>query len=118
MGRGMALPCPDVNLLPPPINLVSERHGIDPRSTCQISDFDVQRESALLSEAAISIQWVQSRSQNLFMLTSEQLQQQLEQFRAASQNLQLEPLVTRAALERLGVEYQTELIDELEQAIE
>jgi len=52
------------------------------------------------------------------MLTSEQLQQQLEQFRAASQNLQLEPLVTRAALERLGVEYQTALIDELEQAIE
>ena len=52
------------------------------------------------------------------MLTSEQLQQQLEQFRVASRDLQLEPLVTRAALERLGVEYQTDLIDKLEQAIE
>lgn len=51
-------------------------------------------------------------------MTLEQLQQQLEQYRAASQNLQLEPLVTREALNRLGVEYQTYLIDELEQAIE
>ncbi|NJO73502.1 MAG: ATP-binding protein [Leptolyngbyaceae cyanobacterium RM1_406_9] len=52
------------------------------------------------------------------MSSLEELQQQLEQFRAASQNLQLEPLLTRAALQRLGVEYQTELIDELEQAID
>jgi nucleoside-triphosphatase THEP1 len=52
------------------------------------------------------------------MLTSEQLQQQLEQYRTASQNLQLEPLVTREKLNQLGVEYQTYLIDELEQAIE
>jgi nucleoside-triphosphatase THEP1 len=52
------------------------------------------------------------------MLTSEQLQQQLEQFRAVSQNLQLDPLLTQEALKRLGVEYQTDLIDKLEQAIE
>jgi nucleoside-triphosphatase THEP1 len=52
------------------------------------------------------------------MMTLEQLQQQLEQYRAASQDLQLEPLVTREALQRLGVDYQTQLIDELEQAIE
>ena len=52
------------------------------------------------------------------MMTLEQLQQQLEQYRAASQDLQLEPLVTREALKRLGVDYQTRLIDELEQAIE
>lgn len=52
------------------------------------------------------------------MMTLDQLQQQLEQFRAASQNLQLEPLVTREKLKQLGVEYQTKLIDELEQAIE
>ena len=51
-------------------------------------------------------------------MTLEQLQQQLERFRAASQDLQLEPLVTKEKLERLGVEYQTALIDELEQAIE
>jgi energy-coupling factor transporter ATP-binding protein EcfA2 len=52
------------------------------------------------------------------MLTSESLQQQLEQFRAASQNLRLDPLLTRAAWEQLGVEYQTDLIDELADAIE
>ena len=52
------------------------------------------------------------------MMTLEQLQQQLEQYRAASKDLQLEPLVTREALQRLGVDYQTRLIDELEQAIE
>jgi hypothetical protein len=52
------------------------------------------------------------------MMTLEQLQQQLEQYRAASQDLQLEPLVTQEKLKRLGVEYQTRLIDELEQAIE
>lgn len=52
------------------------------------------------------------------MTTLEQLQQQLDQYRAASQDLQLEPLVTQEKLARLGVEYQTPLIDELEQAIE
>jgi energy-coupling factor transporter ATP-binding protein EcfA2 len=52
------------------------------------------------------------------MPTLEQLQQQLEMFRAASRDLQLDPLVTKKDLARLGVEYQTELIDELEQAIE
>jgi len=46
------------------------------------------------------------------------LQQQLEAFREAGQNLQLEPLVTQTALAKFGVEYQTDLIDELEQAIE
>ncbi|HIK17910.1 MAG TPA: hypothetical protein IGS53_21840 [Leptolyngbyaceae cyanobacterium M33_DOE_097] len=46
------------------------------------------------------------------------LQQQLEAFREAGQNLQLEPLVTQKALAQFGVEYQAELIDELEQAIE
>lgn len=51
-------------------------------------------------------------------MTLEQLQQRLERFRAASQDLQLEPLVTQEKLKRLGVEYQTKLIDELEQAIE
>ncbi len=48
----------------------------------------------------------------------ETLQRQLEDFRTAGQNLQLEPLVTQKALAQFGVEYQTELIDQLEQAIE
>ena len=48
----------------------------------------------------------------------EALQRQLEDFREAGRNLQLEPLVTRKALARFGVEYQTELVDELEQAVE
>jgi len=48
----------------------------------------------------------------------EALQSLLEDFRTAGQNLQLEPLVTRKALAQFGVEYQTELIDQLEQAIE
>ncbi len=48
----------------------------------------------------------------------EALQSLLEDFRAAGQNLQLEPLVTRKALAQFGVEYQTELIDQLEQAVE
>jgi len=46
------------------------------------------------------------------------LQQRLDEFRATGLNLQLEPLLTQAALDKFGVEYQTELIDELEQAIE
>jgi nucleoside-triphosphatase THEP1 len=46
------------------------------------------------------------------------LNRQLEAFRAASQNLQLQPLVTRKDLARFGVEYQTNLVDALEQAIE
>jgi len=48
----------------------------------------------------------------------EALQQRLAEFREAGQNLQLEPLTTQKALARFGVEYQTELVDELEQAIE
>lgn len=46
------------------------------------------------------------------------LQRQLEDFRAAGINLQLEPLVTQKQLAQFGVEYQTGLIDQLEQAIE
>ncbi|MEX0269456.1 hypothetical protein AB3R30_09945 [Leptolyngbyaceae cyanobacterium UHCC 1019] len=52
------------------------------------------------------------------MSSFEVLQQRLEEFREAGRNLQLEPLVTRKALARFGVEYQTELVDELEQAVE
>jgi nucleoside-triphosphatase THEP1 len=48
----------------------------------------------------------------------EALQSLLEDFRTAGQNLQLEPLVTQKQLAQFGVEYQTELIDQLEQAIE
>ncbi len=46
------------------------------------------------------------------------LEQRLEAFRAAGSNLQLYPLLTRKALVKFGVEYQTKLVDELEQAIE
>ena len=46
------------------------------------------------------------------------LQHRLEEFRTTGLNLQLEPLLTRAALDKFGVEYQPELVDELEQAIE
>lgn len=46
------------------------------------------------------------------------LQARLEIFRDAGQNLRLNPLVTQADFQRLGVDYQTQLIDELEQAIE
>jgi energy-coupling factor transporter ATP-binding protein EcfA2 len=52
------------------------------------------------------------------MTTESELQQRLEMFQAAGRNLQLEPLVTPKALAQFGVEYQTDLIDELEQAIE
>lgn len=52
------------------------------------------------------------------MPSLEALQRRLNDFREAGRNLQLDPLVTRQALARLGVEYQTELVDELEQAIE
>ena len=52
------------------------------------------------------------------MTDRESLQRQLEEFRAAGRNLQLDPLVTQKALAQFGVEYQTELVDELEQAIE
>lgn len=52
------------------------------------------------------------------MSSLEALQHRLELFREAGRNLQLDPLVTREAFQRLGVEYQAELIDELEQAIE
>jgi DNA replication protein DnaC len=46
------------------------------------------------------------------------LQARLEIFREAGRNLQLDPLVTKEDLVRLGVEYQTNAIDELEQTIE
>jgi energy-coupling factor transporter ATP-binding protein EcfA2 len=52
------------------------------------------------------------------MSNLEELQTRLEIFRDAGQNLQIDPLVTQKDLARLGVAYQTELIDELEQAIE
>jgi nucleoside-triphosphatase THEP1 len=52
------------------------------------------------------------------MSSLEALQHRLERFREAGRNLQLDPLVTRKELARLGVEYQIELVDELEQAIE
>lgn len=52
------------------------------------------------------------------MSSLEALQHRLELFREAGRNLQLDPLITRNDLARLGVEYQTELVDELEQAIE
>ncbi|GAP97384.1 type II secretory pathway, ATPase PulE/Tfp pilus assembly pathway, ATPase PilB [Leptolyngbya sp. NIES-2104] len=52
------------------------------------------------------------------MPSLEALQRRLEESREAGRNLQLDPLVTRQALARLGVEYQMELVDELEQAIE
>ena len=48
----------------------------------------------------------------------EALQSLLEDFRAAGQNLQLEPLVTEEKFRNFGVEYQTELIDVLEQSVE
>ncbi|MBW4690314.1 MAG: AAA family ATPase [Lyngbya sp. HA4199-MV5] len=48
----------------------------------------------------------------------EALQQRLEDFRTAGQNLQLVPLVTQEAFNDFGVEYQTKLIDELEQSVE
>jgi AAA ATPase domain len=51
------------------------------------------------------------------MSSLETLQNRLERFREAGRNLQLDPLVTRKELARLGVEYQIELVDELEQAI-
>ncbi len=46
------------------------------------------------------------------------LQIRLEIFREAGQNLRLVPLLTQEDLVRLGVAYQTGLIDELQQAIE
>ena len=46
------------------------------------------------------------------------LQTRLKIFKEAGKNLQLDPLVTQQDLARLGVAYQTELSDELEQAIE
>ena len=52
------------------------------------------------------------------MSSLEALQVHLERFREAGRNLQLIPLVTRDDFGRLGVEYQGNLVDELEQAIE
>jgi nucleoside-triphosphatase THEP1 len=52
------------------------------------------------------------------MSSLEVLQQRLERFREAGRNLQLDPLVTHEALNRLGVEYQVTELDRLEQAIE
>ena len=52
------------------------------------------------------------------MFTVEVLSARLEAFRSAGRDLQLDPLVTEKDLARLGVEYQAELVDELESAIE
>ncbi|MBE9031694.1 ATP-binding protein [filamentous cyanobacterium LEGE 11480] len=46
------------------------------------------------------------------------LQTRLTAFQAAGRNLQLEPLKSMAEMDRFGVEYQTKLIDEMEQEIE
>ncbi len=51
------------------------------------------------------------------MPTLAQLQQQLDQFREISKNFLLEPLLTHKELARLGVAYQIELLDRIEQAI-
>ena len=48
----------------------------------------------------------------------EALNQRLREFKAASDNLELQPLLTKEDLARFWVEYQVELIDELEQAVE
>lgn len=48
----------------------------------------------------------------------ESLQSRLDLFREAGRNLQLDPLVTQEDLTRLGVQYQMELVYELQQAIE
>jgi energy-coupling factor transporter ATP-binding protein EcfA2 len=52
------------------------------------------------------------------MTTEAELEQRLETFREAGRNLQLEPLVTPKALEKFGVAFQPNLVDELEQSIE
>jgi hypothetical protein len=52
------------------------------------------------------------------MTTEAELEQRLETFRAAGRNLEISPLLTQNDLARLSVEYQPELVDELEQAIE
>jgi nucleoside-triphosphatase THEP1 len=52
------------------------------------------------------------------MSTPELLNAQLDAFRAAGRNLQVYPLVTRKDLAQFGVDYQLELVDELESAIE
>lgn len=46
------------------------------------------------------------------------LQQRLRDFKTASDNLELQPLLTKKDLDRFWVEYQVDLIDELEQAVE
>jgi hypothetical protein len=50
--------------------------------------------------------------------TPEDLQQRLDEFRAANQNLRLLPLKTSEELNRLWVEYDTPLLEELEQTVE
>ncbi|MBD2329814.1 P-loop NTPase fold protein [Alkalinema sp. FACHB-956] len=52
------------------------------------------------------------------MASLAELQERLEVFRMAGRNLQLDPLVTQKALAQFGVEYQTDLLEQLEQAIE
>lgn len=52
------------------------------------------------------------------MSNLDELQARLEIFRDAGQNLRLVPLLTQEDFQRLGVDYQTQLIDELEHAIE
>ena len=50
--------------------------------------------------------------------TQQSLQQRLETFRSASRNLTLAPLLRHQDLRQFGVEYQIELLDQMEQAIE
>jgi hypothetical protein len=51
------------------------------------------------------------------MSSLEALQTRLTAFQAAGRNLQLEPLKTMQEIDRFGVQYQTQLVDEMEQQI-
>jgi hypothetical protein len=50
-------------------------------------------------------------------VTPEDIQKQLDTFRAANQNLRLQPLQTADDLNRFWVEHDADLLDELEQAV-
>ncbi|MGB3240116.1 MAG: hypothetical protein WBB29_17610 [Geitlerinemataceae cyanobacterium] len=52
------------------------------------------------------------------MPNREQLQHQLNEFRSASRNLQLLPLITPKDLAKFGVPYSENILDELESAVE
>ncbi|MGI0495279.1 SAV_2336 N-terminal domain-related protein [Alkalinema pantanalense CENA528] len=72
----------------------------------------------------LEIQWkapprkVEKRLESPYKSDLATLQWRLEMFRMAGRNLQLDPLVTVKALAQFGVEYQTDLLEQLEQAIE